>query len=198
MAMMVGLTGGIGGGKSAVADCFIDLGIGVIDADRIAHRLSAPGTAEFAAIVECFGDSIVDADGNLARKKLADIIFADTDKKKQLEAILHPPIRNEMYARAREDARAYCILDIPLLIENAQHHEMHRVLVVACAVETRIQRLQNARGMTRKTIEQIINIQASEAQRLAAADDVIDNNGDIAALASQVSALHQKYLALFG
>lgn len=193
----VGLTGGIGCGKSAVAACFRELGVRVIDADAVARELVAPGAAQFDAVVECFGGEIVGADGGIAREKLGALVFASADARKKLEAILHPPIRAEMYARAARARGAYCVLDIPLLVENGQYREMQRVAVVVCARKTRIARLQSARGMCAAHIERVMKTQASESERRAVADDIIDNNGARDALMPQVRALHEKYLRLF-
>ena len=197
MAKKVGLTGGIGSGKSAVAECFAELGVSVIDADRIAHELSAPGSAQFKQIVARFGDEIVDTDGNLNRARLARIVFNSAQKRQQLEAILHPPIRAEMHAIAQRDTQSYCLLVIPLLLESGQQREMERVITVTCSRPTRIARLRQ-RGMSTDDIARVMKTQAREQQRIEMADDVIDNNFDRDAIAPQVRDLHQTYLALFG
>ncbi len=196
VAARVGLTGGIGSGKTTVAGCFAGLGVQVIDADQIARDICEPGSAPFAQILECFGADLVDSRGRLERKRLGQIAFASAEKRQQLEAILHPPIRREMVARARRDERPYCVLDIPLLVETAQYREMERVLVVSCARAERIRRLRQ-RGMTHREIERVLRAQASERQRKAVADDLIDNNGAIEDIEPQVRALHAKYLELF-
>ncbi len=197
MAVKVGLTGGIGSGKTTVADCFGELGIQVIDADRIARALTEPGTAQFAEIMECFGGEIMDSDGRLDRKQLGRVVFNSPQKRKQLESILHPPIRVEMYALAQQDAQRYCVLDIPLLVESGQYRDMRRVVVVACAPELRARRLREQRDMTDAQITQVMETQASEAERLARADDVIDNNGTPEDIETQVAALHQAYWKSF-
>ena len=197
MAKRVGLTGGIGSGKSAIAECFAELGVSVIDADRIAHELSAPGSAQFEQIVARFGDEVVDTDGKLNRARLGRMVFDSAQKRQQLEAILHPPIRTEMLAIAQRDTQSYCLLVIPLLVESGQHREMERVVTVTCSRQTRIARLRQ-RGMSAGDIARVMKIQASEQQRIEIADDVIDNNFDVDAIAPQVRDLHQTYLALFG
>ena len=197
MAKKVGLTGGIGSGKSAVAECFAELGVSVIDADRIAHELSASGSVQFEQIVARFGDEIVDTDGNLNRARLARIVFNSAQKRQQLEAILHPPIRAEMHAIAQRDTQSYCLLVIPLLLESGQQREMERVITVTCSRPTRIARLRQ-RGMSTDDIARVMKTQAREQQRIEMADDVIDNNFDRDAIAPQVRDLHQTYLALFG
>ncbi|MGR3914199.1 MAG: dephospho-CoA kinase [Gammaproteobacteria bacterium] len=198
MAAKIGLTGGIGSGKSAVAGCFAELGVRVIDADAIGRELTAPGGAQFARVVACFGAGIVGADGAIDRKKLGALIFASAARRKQLEAILHPPIRAEMHARAARAAGAYCVLDIPLLVESGQYRDMQRVAVVSCARAVRIARLRSARGMRDADIKRVMRSQASERARLAVADDVIDNNGARAEIARRVRELHAVYAGLFG
>ncbi len=197
MAARVGLTGGIGGGKTTVADAFAALGVTVLDADVIARRISEPGTAQFERIVEQFGAGIVDEQGRLDRAQLGRIVFASKPQRELLESILHPPIRAEMHDRAARDAGRYCILDIPLLVESGQYREMERVLVVSCSRDVRVRRLRR-RGMKPAEIERVMRTQASERQRRAVADDVIDNNGDPADIEPQVRRLHDTYIELFG
>ena len=197
MAAKIGLTGGIGSGKSSVGECFASHGVLVIDADQIGRELCVPGTEQFAEIVAYFGDEIVTADGNLDRKKLGNIVFESPQKRRDLEAILHPPIRAEMSARATANAGRYCILDIPLLVESGQHVDMDRVAVVTCSRETRIARLQNQRNLTVDAITRIMQNQANDKERLAVADDVIDNNDTMENMQAQVAKLHQLYLDLF-
>lgn len=198
MAARVGLSGGIGSGKSTVADCFAALGVLVVDADRIARELSEPGTVQFEEIVARFGGRVMDAEGRIDRKRLGEIVFNSSPQREFLEAILHPPIRAEMYARARQDEGCYCILAIPLLVESNQYRQMERVVTVACTINTRMERLQRTRNMQRTEIERVMKNQTSEQNRLAVADDVIDNNDTIAAIEPQVRGLHQTYLKLFG
>ena len=197
MAAKVGLTGGIGSGKTTVAGCFAGLGVQVLDADHIARRLTESGTAQFAQILECFGDEMVDSEGQLDRKRLGRVVFDSAEKRALLEAILHPPIRAEMHAHAQRDERLYCLLDIPLLVESGQYREMARVVAVSCSRDLRIRRLRHHRNIERAEIERIMASQASERQRLAVADDVIDNNGAIGDIESRVAALHETYLELF-
>jgi len=199
MAAKVGLTGGIGSGKSAVAEAFAALGVTVIDADAIARQLSAPGGAAFDSIVAQFGDEIVDAQGGIDRARLGRMVFASDKKRRALEAILHPPIRAWMHAQAAREAGAYCILDIPLLIESKQHRDMQRVLVITCARAERIRRVKTRAGnsLTVADIERVMEAQVDDDARLKAADDVIDNNGDLEELQRQVQRLHENYTALF-
>ena len=197
MAAKVGLTGGIGSGKTTVANCFAKLGVQVIDADRIAHALTEPGSAQFEEILEYFGGEVLDPEGRLDRKRLGGIVFESAQKRKRLEAILHPPIRTEMYARAQRDEGRYCVLDIPLLIESGQHREMERVVAVTCSQDTRIRRLRRDRQMTRGEIERVMDSQVGEQARLAVADDVIDNAGGVGDIEARVAELHRGYLELF-
>ena len=197
MAAKIGLTGGIGSGKSSVGECFASHGVLVIDADQIGRELCVPGTKQFAEIVAYFGDDILDSVGELDRKKLSNIVFESPQKRRHLEAILHPPIRAEMSARATADNGRYCILDIPLLVESGQHVDMDRVAVVTCSRETRIARLQNQRNLTVETITRIMKNQASDKERLAIADDVINNNDTMKNMQAQVAKLHRLYSDLF-
>lgn len=197
MAVKIGLTGGIGSGKSAVAKCFAEVGIQVINADQIGHRLSQSGTVEFAQIIAQFGADILDATGQIERARLAKSVFASPQKRKLLESILHPPIRAEMHARAEQDEQCYCILEIPLLVESAQYREMARVITVSCLPALRIARLKQHRDMHSREIKRIMENQASEEERLAVADDVIDNNHAIEEIEPQVARLHQTYLNWF-
>lgn len=199
MAIKVGLTGGIGSGKTTVAKAFTALGVTVMDADALARQLSRPGGAAFQQIVAQFGGEIVDAQGCIDRRRLGRMVFASQQKRRRLEAILHPPIRAQMNARAMRDARPYCILDIPLLIESRQHLDMQRVLVVTCARDVRIRRIKNRAGnrLTDADIERVMQSQVDDDARLKAADDVIDNNGGVGDLQRQVRRLHETYTAMF-
>lgn len=194
--LIVGLTGGIGSGKSAVAARFAALGAPVIDADVIAREVVEPGTPGLERIVEMFGADVLDERGRLNRARLASKVFGDPDRRKRLEAILHPLIREEMRQRAARIAAPYCILAIPLLIETGQRDLVHRVLVVDTPPELQYQRVAARDGRPRAEIEAIVNAQASREARLAAADDVIINDSDFAALDHQVAELHRRYLAL--
>ncbi len=200
MGLIVGLTGGIGSGKSAVADRFAALGIPVIDADVIAHELTGPDGAAMAAIRAAFGDEVVAADGRLDRAAMRRQAFADADARRRLEAILHPMIRLEGERRSRAALAAgapYVILVVPLLVESGGYRDrVDRVLVVSCANDVRIARVAARSGLSRAEVEAIMAAQASDAERLAAADDVIDNGGSLADLAERVAQLHSRYLAL--
>ncbi len=193
----IGLTGGIGSGKSTVAGMFRKLGIQTIDADQAARELTRPGCREFNRIVERFGDGIIDPDGNLDRARLGRIVFSDSQKRETLESILHPPVRERMRRQIKPSAYGYCILEIPLLIETGQYQDMDRVLVVTCGHKTKTERLSTDRGMNTSVIDRILATQTDEQTRIQYADDVIDNDGTLAGLENQALRLHEKYLDLY-
>ena len=193
----VGLTGGIGSGKSAVAGLFAKLGARVVDTDEIAHELTRPGGEAIAAIRLAFGDGAIAADGSLARAEMRALAFADPQARKRLEAILHPLIRAESSRRIARAAGPYAILVIPLLVESGvDRSRTARVLVVDCPEAVQIERVVRRSGLAETEVRAILTAQASRAERLSAADDVIDNGGAPEALAAQVSRLHEKYLTL--
>lgn len=199
MTYVVGLTGGIGSGKSAAADLFAERGIAVIDTDAIAHTLTRAGGAAMPLIRAEFGEEVVNADGALDRTAMRTRAFADPSVRKRLEAILHPLINSESQCQlAVASANSpYAILVVPLLIESGNYRKrVDRIAVVDCAEATQIARVMSRSGLARPEIERILAAQATRTERLAAADDVIDNDGDIAALPPQVERLHTNYLAL--
>lgn len=191
---VIGLTGGIGSGKSTVAELFARHGAAIIDTDVIARRLVEPGTPALAEIRAAFSDAIVDADGRLDRTALRERVFADAAARKRLEAILHPRIRVEV-ERALADVRApYVLIVIPLLVETGGYRDLlDRVLVVDCPESLQIARVMARNGLSRDAVDAIMASQASRAERLAAADDVIENAGSSPALARAVADLHQRY-----
>lgn len=190
----IGLTGGIASGKSAVSALFAALGVPVIDTDEIARAVVAPGTPLLGRIVERFGPRVLGADGTLDRRALRDIVFADPQARADLEALTHPAIRAEMERRSAAARGPYQIIAIPLLVESNARSRVDRVLVVDCSEETQLRRLQARDGATRAQAEAILAAQATRAARLAAADDVITNEGDLSALRDQVEQLHARYL----
>lgn len=196
MATRIGLTGGIASGKTMVADFFSELGVPVIDTDVIARQVVEPGTAALDEIRGTFGDEVMQEDGSLNRKALREIVFADTAKREQLEAILHPRIREETMRQVAAVIEPYMIIVVPLLVESPMSALMDRVLVVDCSEETQLRRLLLRDGENVVTAQRIIDAQASRADRLAIADDVIDNDGDPAKAREQALELHQSYLAL--
>jgi dephospho-CoA kinase len=196
--LTIGLTGGIGSGKSEVASLFQELDVPVIDADEIAHQLVEPGTDTLADVVRAFGKTVLTAEGQLDRACLAEIIFNDPAQKKQLEKIIHPRVREQI--RLKKDKykdEPYIVVVIPLLVESAQHDLVDRVLVVQAPESTRLQRV-SARDKERseEQIRAIIGGQANDAVRKAAADDMIDNTGTLDDLRPPVLKLHQLYLEL--
>lgn len=199
MSYVVGLTGGIGSGKSAVGQLFAERGITVVDTDAIAHALTTPGGAAMEAIRAAFGAAVVNAEGALDRAAMRSIVFADPSARKRLEAILHPMIgaESECQLAAGPASAPYAILMVPLLIESGDYRKrVNRVAVVDCAETTQIDRVMSRNGLAREEIERILAAQASRTQRLAAADDIIDNDGTLAALGPQIDRLHESYLAL--
>lgn len=193
----VGVTGGIGSGKSTVAECFASLGVPVIDTDVIARNLTAPGGAALAQIRAAFGASVLQADGSLDRAALRRRVFADEPARRQLEAILHPRIREAVeQALATLDA-PYALVVIPLLVEAGGYRDLlNRVLVVDCPEAMQLARVMARSGLSREEVAAILAAQAGRAERLAVADDVIVNTASPEALCAEVAALHQRYLAL--
>ncbi|HEF4744033.1 TPA: dephospho-CoA kinase [Burkholderia multivorans] len=192
----VGLTGGIGSGKTTVADLFAARGASIVDTDVIAHRITAPGGLAMREIERTFGPDFVAADGSLDRAKMRALVFSDDAARRRLEAITHPLIRAETDREAREAQGAYVIYVVPLLVESGNWKaRADRILVVDCPVETQIARVMRRNDFTREQVEAIIARQATREARLTAADDVIVNDAATpAALAAQVDALHQRYL----
>jgi len=191
----VGLTGGIGSGKSAVADLFAKRGVHVVDTDEIAHELTKPGGAAIASIRSAFGAGMIAADGSLDRAGMRRLAFGDAGARKRLEAILHPLIRAESARRVERAASPYTLLVIPLLVEGGvDRSRTARVLVVDCPEASQIERVMRRSGLSEAEVRAILASQATREQRLAVADDVIDNGGAPEALEGQVSRLHEKYL----
>jgi dephospho-CoA kinase len=197
MPFVVGLTGGIGSGKTTVAELFAELGAGVVDTDEFAHALTGPGDAAMGEIVRRFGPQYVTADGALDRARMRKLAFGDPRAKKDLESILHPLIRREAERRVADSTAPYVILVVPLLFESDAYRTLvRRVLVVDSDQETRIERVRQRNNLLREEILAIMAAQVGQAERLRRADDVIRNDGDLAALEPQVVALHRKYLKL--
>lgn len=194
--LRIGLTGGIGCGKSTVADLFAARGVPVIDADVIAREMVAPGQPAQAAIIAAFGSEILNAEGALDRVRLRERVFADSKQRLQLEAILHPRIRAEMTTRIATLNAPYVMLVIPLLFEAAQTDMVDRVLVVDVSPDVQRERVAARDAFSQQQIEAVLTAQLDREHRIERADDVIDNSGDLAALEQQVDTLHRKYLAL--
>ncbi|HZO01018.1 MAG TPA: dephospho-CoA kinase [Burkholderiales bacterium] len=195
MSFVVGLTGGIGSGKSAAADEFAALGATVVDTDVISRELTEQGGAAIARIREVLGSRFIGPDGSMDRKKMRDHVFADPAAKRALEALLHPMIREESARRIALASGPYVVYVVPLLIESPGYRaRVDRILVVDCPEETQVARVRARSGLAEDEVRAIMRGQISRAERLAAADDVIDNGGGREALRNQVAALHQKYL----
>lgn len=201
MAVWVGLSGGIGSGKSSAARLFSERhGVPVIDADAIARSLTADQGAALPAIRAAFGDELFDVSGSLLRQHLRDKVFADPAARGVLESILHPLIQREIEAQqARWQDEVYGVVEIPLLAEQPQFQGLvDRVLIIDCPESLQIRRVAERSGLSHDMIRQILSAQATRAQRLALADDVIENSGPPAALAAAVAEQHARYRQLFG
>jgi dephospho-CoA kinase len=193
----IGLTGGIGSGKTTIANLFGALGATVIDTDVIAHQLSVPGGAAIAAIRAQFGDAFINAEGGMDRARMRVHVFTDAGARKRLENILHPLIRNAAVQAASVARGDYPIFVVPLLVESQQWRQyVSRILLADCSEEQQIARVMQRDTMSRTQVEAIMAAQATRAQRLAVADDVIENELDTAALLPRIAALHACYLSL--
>lgn len=194
--LRIGLTGGLASGKSTVAALFAVKGVPVIDTDAIARDVVDIGTPAHAAVVDAFGKSILDPTGAIDRARLRERVFADPRARRQLESILHPQIRAETEDRLARLAAPYCVVVVPLLIETDFDELVDRILVIDAEEALQIARAMKRSGLAREAARAILAAQIDRAARRARADDIIENNGDAAALAPQVDALHQRYLAL--
>ena len=193
---VVGLTGGVGSGKSTVADLFVAHGASLVDTDAIAHQLTAAGGLAMPAIVGAFGSDVADANGALDRAVMRRLVFADAAAREGLEAILHPMIRQVSAERCAFATTPYVILAVPLLIESADFRQRcDRIAVVDCSESVQIARVIARSALSEKEVRAILAVQASREQRLAAADDVIDNSSELTKLYPRVAQLHLKYLA---
>ncbi|WP_305837406.1 dephospho-CoA kinase [Photobacterium leiognathi] len=197
MSLVIGLTGGIGSGKTTVANLFTDTyGIDIIDADIVAREVVEPNTFGLNTIIEKCGKEILLEDGTLNRAKLRDAIFSQPELKTWLNNLLHPLIREKMQQDINQSQSPYCLLVVPLMVENNLQTMTHRLLVVDVDEQIQIERTQQRDNVSIKQIKNILASQASREQRLDAADDVITNNGDNKALVSQVEQLHLQYLKM--
>lgn len=189
----VALTGGIASGKSTVANLFAALGVPVIDTDVIAREIVEPGKPSLSAIVSDFGAGVLDASGRLDRRRMRERIFADVDAKRRLDAIMHPAIRAELERQSAAAGGPYQVLVIPLLAEGRRRDHVDRVLLVDVAEELQVQRLMMRDGVTHAQAAASLNAQATRADRLAFADDVIRNEGRVDQLRDAVAALDAQY-----
>jgi dephospho-CoA kinase len=194
---VIGLTGGIGSGKSTAARMFGELGAAIIDTDEIAHELTAAGGGAMPAIRERFGSDFLTQSGALDRARMRLLVFGDEDSKKILESILHPLIRAETVTRIAASRRPYVVAVVPLLLETGAYRELtDRVLVVDCPEAEQVHRVMQRSGIAEGDVRAIMAAQLPRAERLARADDVLENIGSIANLRRQVARLHAKYLEL--
>ncbi|MCG7987438.1 MAG: dephospho-CoA kinase [Candidatus Thiodiazotropha weberae] len=194
--LTVALTGGIGSGKSAVSNHFESLGVPIIDADRLAHQMVQPGSPALTRIKDSFGDHLIDPQGQLNRGTLREIVFNEPTQRKRLESILHPPIRQAMEEWIEQQTAPYVILVIPLLFETGQQDIAQRILVVDCEESLQYQRVAQRDNLDESEITQILASQVDRQTRLEGADDIIENNGDLAALTKATERMHQAYLVL--
>lgn len=198
MTALVGLTGGIGSGKSTVATLFAEHGITVIDSDAISHSLTQAGGVAIESLRSTFGDSYIDARGALDRARMRQLVFSDTAARHKLEAILHPMIRERMLAQAQAATSTYSLLVIPLLFETGNYLELvRRTLVVDCAEVLQIARAMQRSGLSEQEVRAIMAQQIPRAERLQRADDTIRNDAGMDELQQQVMDLHQGYTTLF-
>jgi dephospho-CoA kinase len=194
--LLIALTGGIASGKSAVAEMFAELGVPVLDTDQIARDVVVPGRPALEQLVAEFGPQILDAQGRLDRARMRERVFGDPEQRRKLEAIMHPAIREELARRSAEAGGDYQVHVIPLLVETGRPDAYDRVLVVDCPESAQIERLLARDGTSREQAEQILAAQASRADRLNTAHDVIENTGTLADLRRFVQILHRNYALL--
>lgn len=196
-AYVVGLTGGIGSGKSTVADRFVAQGAALVDTDAIAHELTAPGGAAMPALLAAFGPDVATPAGALDRAAMRARVFADACARQRLEGILHPLIRSLAAERCAAARAPYVVLAVPLLVEAGNYRERcDRIAVVDCAEEVQIERVMARSGLAADEVRRIMATQSTRAARLAVADDIIVNDGDLAGLYAVIDTLHDKYLLL--
>ena len=195
---VVGLTGGIGSGKTTVANLFAAEGVCLVDADVVAREVVAPGTYGLNAIIDHFGTEILTASGELDRAKLRQRVFSDEQARQWLNQLLHPMIRQEMLLQVKNATSDYVIMVVPLLFENGLDRLVNRTLVVDISPELQINRTVKRDNVDASQVNNIISSQCSRSEKLARADDIIDNQGEISTLKREVLALHQRYLQLSG
>jgi dephospho-CoA kinase len=196
MSFCVGLTGGIGCGKTKATEIFAELGAGVVDTDVISRELTGAGGAAMPKIASELGAEYVLPDGSLDRARMRALVFDDADAKRRLESILHPLIRDETRRRIKASTSPYVLLVVPLLLETGSYRDLtNRVLVVDCDEARQIERVIARSGLTEDEVRRIMKAQIGRAERVAAADDVLRNDADINQLRSEVSRLHERYLS---
>jgi dephospho-CoA kinase len=192
----VGLTGGIGCGKSTVAELFAERGANIVDTDRIAHELTGSGGAAMPALLAEFGEDYLAADGALDRARMRELVFADPQARLRLEAILHPGIRAAALAAAASATGSYVVFVVPLLVERGNWNQIiRRILVIDCPEQLQISRVMARNGLQEAQVKAIMATQVPRQARLAAADDIINNDAELETLLPQIDALHAQYLA---
>lgn len=194
--MIIGLTGGIGSGKSAVATLFKDIGVDLIDADDLARDSLNINSEGYKLFIEEFGDKYLDENKNINRELIRKLIFNDSDAKSKLENIIHPIVRSGIETFIRNTKSNYCIIVVPLIFETNSSKIYDRILVIDCDVDVQISRTSKRDNQAKSDIENIINKQATREQRLSIADDVIVNNGSLDLLRMEVLKIHKKYLEI--
>ncbi len=193
---VVGLTGGIGSGKTKVANLFSRQGIEIIDADEISRTLVKTGSPALEAIIKHFGSSITDAEGNLDRKQLRELVFADKAEKEWLENLLHPLVRQEIQRQVAASSSQYVIIVVPLLLESENYSDVDRILVIDVPEDVQLERIKKRDGSSETLARSIMDAQMKREERLESADDVISNNSGMDSLEKQVKNLHHQYLQL--
>lgn len=194
--LKIALTGGIGSGKTLASDYLKSQGASIIDTDIISRELVEPGQAALSELQDVFGDNIISANGTLDRQLLRNMVFADSQKLKQLNSIMHPRIRSEMLRQAESSKGAYAVCVIPLLAETAQQHLFNRVLLIDSPTEVQISRICARDDINTEQANNMLLAQASRSQRQAIADDIVVNDGDREALYKKLEKVHQNYLTL--
>lgn len=193
---IVGLTGGIGSGKTAASNIFARMGVEIIDADEISRSLVNSGSPCFEEVVLHFGRGIVDSTGNLDRAKLRELIFNNEQQKQWLENLLHPLVKQEIERKIEISSSKYIIVSVPLLLESGNYDFIDRILVVDVPEKTQVSRIMQRDGNSENLARQIMDTQVSRDERLKHADDILDNNNDLGSLEIQIKNLHEKYLRL--
>ena len=194
--MIIGLTGGIGSGKSAAAALFKDIGVDLIDADDLARDSLSINSEGYKLFIDEFGDKYLDENKNINRELIRKLIFNDSDAKSKLESIIHPIVRSGIETFIKNKKSDYCIIVVPLIFETNSSKIYDRVLVIDCDVDVQISRTSKRDNQTKSDIENIVNKQATREQRLSIADEVIVNNGSLDLLRNEVLKIHKKYLEI--
>ena len=194
--MIIGLTGGIGSGKSAAAALFEDIGVDLIDADDLARDSLSINSEGYKLFIEEFGDKYLDENKNINRELIRKLIFNDSNSKSKLESIIHPIVRSGIETFIKNKKSDYCIIVVPLIFETNSSKIYDRVLVIDCDVDIQISRTSKRDNQTKSDIENIVNKQATREQRLSIADEVIVNNGSLDLLKNEVLKIHKKYLEI--